>query len=107
MYVYTIEAVTAILLVLLKGENGHAYNIANPTTYCSIVEMAQLIRDKFNNKITLRFSDNPNETEKYPPEHYINLDTRKIEALGWHPTIGLYEMYRRTIESLSNNKQQH
>ena len=43
MYLYTADAVKAILTVLLKGESGQAYNAANKETYCSIYEMAQLV----------------------------------------------------------------
>lgn len=43
MYLYTADAVTAILTVLLSGKTGEAYNAANSETYCSIVEMAQLV----------------------------------------------------------------
>ena len=43
MYLYTADAVTAILTVLLSGKTGEAYNAANPKTYCSIVEMAQMV----------------------------------------------------------------
>lgn len=43
MYLYIADAVTAILTVLLSGNTVEAYNAANPDTYCSIIEMAQLI----------------------------------------------------------------
>ena len=34
-YLYTADAVTAILTVMLKGEPGQAYNVADESTYCS------------------------------------------------------------------------
>ena len=39
-YLYTADAATAILTVLLKGELAQAYNAADEATYCSIAEMA-------------------------------------------------------------------
>ena len=42
-YLYTEDAVCAILTVMLNGESGQAYNVANEETYCSIYEMAQLV----------------------------------------------------------------
>ena len=42
-YLYTMDAVSAILTVLLKGEAGQAYNAANPETYCSVKEMAEMV----------------------------------------------------------------
>ena len=32
---------------------------------------------------------------------YMNLDTRKLRALGWHPTTGLKEMYQRLIDDMA------
>lgn len=42
-YLYTADAASAILTVLLRGEDGRAYNAANEDTYCSIREMAELV----------------------------------------------------------------
>ena len=42
-YLYTADAVTAILTILLSGKAGEAYNVANRDTYCSIVEMAHMV----------------------------------------------------------------
>ena len=44
-YCYTIDCVSAILYILLKGNNGEAYNVANSETYISIREMAEFLRD--------------------------------------------------------------
>ena len=43
MYLYTADAVSALLTVLLDGEPGTAYNAANPATYTSVREMAELV----------------------------------------------------------------
>ena len=40
MYLYTADAVTALLTVLTKGEDGQAYNAANVNSYFYIREMA-------------------------------------------------------------------
>ena len=40
------DAVSAILTVLQKGAPGEAYTAANPESYCSIAEMAQLVADR-------------------------------------------------------------
>lgn len=39
--------VTTILTVLLRGDDGEAYNAANEDTYCSIRELAELVSDSF------------------------------------------------------------
>lgn len=59
MYLYTADAVTAILTALLLGEDGEAYNAANEQAYCSIKEMAEtvanlpVIRERFNGPVSV------------------------------------------------------
>lgn len=67
-YLYTTDAVTAILTVLLNGKAGEAYNAANKNTYCSIMEMAQLVAHELaNNEIKVVIKVNENSKRKFPP----------------------------------------
>ena len=102
MYLYTADAVTAILTVLLSGKSGEAYNAANPGTYCSIVEMAQLVAHEIaHDSIKVHVPTIKLDADsKFPPPHHLNLDTSKIYKLGWRPSIGLKEMYLRMIASM-------
>lgn len=100
MYAYTSDAVSAILTVLLRGENGLSYNVANPQTYSSIREMAEMVLDRFSGgRAHVVIDVDPNAP--YPPEHHLPLDVSRIEALGWTPRVGLEEMYRRLIDYLA------
>lgn len=47
-YCYTTDCISAILYILLKGEAGEAYNVANEMTYITIREMAELLCAEFN-----------------------------------------------------------
>ncbi|WP_298014031.1 NAD(P)-dependent oxidoreductase [uncultured Megasphaera sp.] len=97
-YLYTADAVTAILTVLLSGKSGEAYNAANPETYCSIVEMAQLVATKLaQGSIQVDFDIDENNEKKFPPPHNLKLSIRKISALGWKPSTNLLDMYQRLI----------
>jgi UDP-glucuronate decarboxylase len=97
-YLYTADAVTAILTVLLKGESGHAYNAANEATYCSIREMAELVaRVCTDVPVAVRVETRDAGALGYAPPRKLDLDTAKIRALGWSPTVALDEMYRRMI----------
>lgn len=102
-YLYTADAVSAILTVLLRGEAGTAYNAANPATYCSILEMARLVAEKIaDNEIEVEIRADEESMKKYPPAHHLNLCIDRIRALGWEPTRDLAEMYQRMIESGRN-----
>lgn len=99
MYLDVFDAASAIVTVMLKGENGAAYNAANKDTYCSIAEMAKMVADEIaGGKIKVCFQYNSNNS-CFPPAHKFFLDTSKIESLGWRADIGLMMMYEGMIEN--------
>lgn len=99
-YLYTMDAVSAILTVLLNGEPGTAYNAANPNTYCSVREMADLVAEELGQKkIMVEVSENEESSKKFPPPHFYNLGIERITELGWKPSRDLIQMYQRMIES--------
>lgn len=99
-YLYTADAVSAILTVLLKGNAGVSYNVGNPETYCSIYEMAVMVAEKVaKKKINIRRLNRKEENYKYLSPHFYYLAIDKISNLGWHPTKNLEEMFNRMIES--------
>lgn len=105
-YLYTADAVTAILTVLLLGKDGEAYNAANEQAYCSIKEMADtvanlpVIREKFNGPVAVVIDESKNNGKLYPPELYMNLDTEKLRACGWEAKHDLKAMFSRMIETM-------
>lgn len=99
-YLYTAQAVTAILCVLLNGEAGKSYNAANPDTYCSIAEMGEMVAEKIGGgKICVEFAEN-GDTSKYPDTSYLNLSVDELEKLGWHYDGDLMYLYERMIQTM-------
>lgn len=94
-YLYTADAVTAILTVLLKGQGGQAYNAANEDTYCSIYEMAKLFAD---DKVQVKIQCNEEETKQFAPVLRMNLSTEKIKAVRWKAIFNLEDMKNRMIQ---------
>lgn len=94
-YCYTTDAVTALLYLLLRGEGGEAYNIANENSYISIREMAHMMCEEFNPSITV--SVVIKEDQGYAPVTRLRLDTQKIKSLGWHPNYDLQHMFGRLL----------
>jgi len=98
-YLYTADAITALLIILLRGQNGEAYNVANSDTYISIRDMAKLVakectQDKINVVIKA-----PVDVQSlgYAPTVKINLDTQKLNNLGWHAKTNLKDMYKNLM----------
>lgn len=98
-YLYTMDAVSAILTVLLKGTPGEAYTAANESTYCSIAKMAQRVLEELGNgssKVVFDLKD----ANVYFDVSYLDLDTSKLRDLGWQPRYDLVEMYRNMIATM-------
>lgn len=88
-YVGIEDALDAILMILKKGKNGEAYNIANDDTYCSIREVAELVASNVVDK-TINVRINTAERNgKYPPNRTLRINSSKLRSLGWVPTTTL------------------
>ena len=98
-YCYTTDSVSAILYILLKGDAGVAYNVANEETYISARGMAEYLRDNFNHDIDVRveIADNMG----YAPVTKLRLSTNKIQSLGWLPNYDLNRIFRNLIDYIA------
>ena len=98
-YVYTADAIRAILLLLVKGESGEAYNIANEQSHTTIRNMAELVAEQIAGGAIRVVLDIPQDASSlgYAPPVKMWLDASKMRALGWEPTVGLADAYRRMI----------
>ena len=101
-YLYTADAVTAILSVLLHGEKGVAYNAANEETYCSIYEMACMAAKLCDVPLQVVIAESDNvRALGYAPTLHMNLSTEKLAQLGWKPRYDLSQMYLRMIRTMT------
>lgn len=98
-YIYVADAVAAILYVLLKGQDGEAYNISNLDTNVHLKDFASQCA-LYNNKKVL--FDLPSEAEKkgFSIASTAILINDKLLSLGFVPLHNLREGIRRTIEIL-------
>lgn len=104
-YCYTRDTVIGLLIVLLKGENAEAYNIANPETHTTIVDMANMVCEKLSNGKCKVVFDIPESNDfGYAADTRMRLNSDKLQKLGWKPEVGLEESYRRMIKSISYGK---
>ena len=104
-YLYTADAVSAILVGMLRAEPGQAYTVANPDTYCSIQDMARMVAETIaGGDIRVAF-DIAEDVEKlgYAKTLYMRLSVDKMRSLGWAAQTGLEDMYRRMIKGLAVN----
>jgi len=96
-YCYTADALRALILLLLKGEDGQSYNVANPEACLTIREMAEMLAARFDG-LSMIFDSPPDLAGRgYGPAVGFRMNIDKIEKLGWRPRCGLLEMYDRLL----------
>lgn len=101
-YCYTRDAIKGILLLLIRGNSGEAYTVANEKSNMQIRDMAQMVAKEIaSGEIDVIF-DIPDDalTYGYAPDVRMKLNSDKLQALGWKPEVDMIESYKRMIESM-------
>ncbi len=98
-YTYIADAVSGLLTVMLKGECGEAYNIADEKSDITLRDLAKTIADVAGTKVVFEL---PDEQEKagYSKATKARLDSSKLQALGWKAHYDIKEGIERTIKIL-------
>lgn len=94
---YVIDCVTAVLYILLKGENGKAYNISDNSSILSIKELAEMIAMIDNKKVVYQIPD-INERSVFNPIKKSIFSSAKLEALGWTASGNMKDKLLQIIE---------
>lgn len=98
-FLYLSDATLAYFLILTKGVNNEAYNVANEQGIISIKELAQIIVGLFPEKgLKVRFEP-PNESYMPSPILSCDVKTAKLNALGFTPKVSIEEGFSKTIRS--------
>ena len=94
---YVVDCVSALLHILLKGESGQAYNIADSSSNISIKELAEMVACIGNRKVVV---DVPDDGEKkgYNVVTKSVFSTEKLEKLGWIISGDMQQKMQATIE---------
>ena len=100
---YSADAITAILTVLLKGKIRNVYTAANPESFKTIRETAEMIVENIANHVIKLNFDIKEVPAEYAPNLNLNLNVDKLCSLGWKPEVGLQEAYERMIKSIQDS----
>ncbi len=93
---YVVDCVSALLHILLKGESGEAYNIADASSNISIRELAETIASIGGCKVVIDVPD-AEEKKGYNVVTKSVFDTGKISKLGWMPRTTIEEGIKHII----------
>jgi nucleoside-diphosphate-sugar epimerase len=89
-----------MLIILLTGNTGEAYNISNDTSDLSLSEIAAICAEHGKTEVVF---DIPSSIEAsgYSRATKALLNSAKLRELGWEAKYALPEGIRRTIQILS------
>ncbi len=100
-FCYLTDAVLGFLTILIKGENGQAYNVGNPDEEHSILELANILIDLYKEYGLKIVMTNPNQGNSYlkSPISRNSPNIDKVKLLGWVPKVTVQDGFKRTISS--------
>lgn len=95
-YCYVADAVAGLLVTMLKGENGQAYNIASKDSDITLKELANICANCSNTKVIFEI---PNDIEKagYSKATKALFDISKINNIGYQSLTSISDGINKTI----------
>lgn len=101
-YTYMADAVSGLLYVLLLGEKGEAYNIADEASDIMLKDLARIIANTVGHKVIFEIPDAV-ESAGYSKATKARLDSGKLQGLGWKAQYDITTGINRTISILKDN----
>ncbi len=100
-WLYVVDAASAILQLLIKGENQNAYNIASEESNITIYELASLIANKTQHQVVFDIPEGQDKNATPITRALFNTD--KINAIGWKPLFNMEEGISHTIQTVKED----
>lgn len=98
-YQYVADSVSGFLTVLLCGESGEAYNIAEEHSDIMLKDLAAIIAKINGKKVVFEIPDAV-EAAGYSRATKARLDGHKLASLGWTPRYAIESGISRTVRIL-------
>ena len=98
-YTYVADAVSGVLTILMKGEKGEAYNIADEGSDIRLRDLARIVAEQSGNDVIYELPDSI-EAAGFSKATKARLNGNKLKRLGWCPIYRIEEGVERTIEIL-------
>ena len=95
-FTYVADAVSGLLTVMLLGQDGEAYNIADESGDSRLKDLAAAVAETVGRKVVFELPDAV-EAAGYSVATKARLDGEKLRQLGWRPRYDLKQGVGRTI----------
>lgn len=92
-YTYVADAIIGAMTILIGGETGQAYNVANKQSRITVGEFAKIVAEACNVKLRFDIAVKIGET----PITFAVLDSSKIEQIGYVGRYSIKEGITRAI----------
>jgi nucleoside-diphosphate-sugar epimerase len=94
-FVYIIDADTAILTILTSGAIA-TFNVANKDAFTSIIGLANITAKMSDKPMCVRINQSQREQDvsKYNSCAVLNMNSSRLESLGWSAHYGLEQMLK-------------
>lgn len=98
-YLYVMDSVSGLLTILLKGDSGQAYNIADDASDITLKDLANIIAQYSNKNVIFEIPD-AIESAGYSKATKARLDSTKLQSLGWKAKYDIKTGIERTLDIL-------
>ncbi|WP_442773789.1 NAD-dependent epimerase/dehydratase family protein [Lactococcus hircilactis] len=99
-FCYILDAITALFAILLNGESGQAYNVANEDEPIQIKNLAEkLVKLIPEKNLKVKFDIPKTQSSAYSTDGRTVMDMSKLETLGWERSVPLDLGLKKTVES--------
>lgn len=100
-YTYVADAVSAMLHVMINGENGVVYNISNESCNVHLKDFAKECANWIGKEVVF---DLPSESERkgFSVAMQAILDNSRLRVIGWKPMYDFATAIKHTLDILSN-----
>lgn len=95
-YSYVADVVSAIICIILKGNNGEAYNVSDKNSNIQLKDLAKIIANYAKKEVIFELPDE-NERTGYSTATKAIQNSDKLVKLGWKSFYPIEEGITRTI----------
>ena len=98
-YCYCLDCASAIIKIMICGENRRAYNISNPNSIRSIRDIAEIMSKEAETELIIEFPTDE-ERKGFNPMGNSSLDSKELFGLGWKGIFDAETGFSHTVKIL-------